>query len=355
MLYSGIDLHRDNSMITTVDSTGKIINQQKLANDESSILNYFFSMGDQHQAVVETTSSWYWLSDLLLDHGIDLVLAHAKYLKAISYAKVKTDKVDSQTLANLLRIDMIPTAHQISPKLRPMRDLMRARLGMVKKKTSCQNSIHQILGKYNLMVPGGKKLRDLSTLEKLSDLPVDAKTMFQLQALADQQKLLHHQIADLEKTLHPELIPNPDIQRLVWISGIGVILAFTIYLEVDGIERFSQVGNFLSYCRLVPGADNSNHKTKHKSGNKEGNKYLKLAFTEAAVHAIQYNKEIKAFYQSKARKKHKAIARTLVAQELAKICYHVLETKTDFNNIFKGKELSRRKMTQWPRLASPEV
>lgn len=355
MLYSGIDLHRDNSMITTVDSTGKIINQQKLANDESSILDYFFSMGNQHRAVVETTSSWYWLSDLLTEHGIDLVLAHAKYLKAISYAKVKTDKVDSQTLANLLRIDMIPPAHQISRKLRPMRDLMRARLRMVQKKTSCQNSIHRILGKYNLSIPGGNKLSLLSTLEKLPDLPVDAQTMFQLQALADQQRLLNQQITNLEKSLHPELIPNSDIQRLVWISGIGVILAFTIYLEVDGIERFPKVSNFLSYCRLVPGADNSNHKTKHKSGNKDGNKYLKLAFSEAAVRAIQHNKEIKAFFQSKERKKHKAIARTLVAQELAKICYHVLETKTDFNNIFKGKELSRRKLMQWPRLASPEV
>ena len=146
MLYSGIDLHRDNSMITTINDSGIIVNQQKLPNDEFAILNYFFSMGKQHRAVVEATANWYWLSDLLGDHGIELILAHAKHLKAISYAKVKTDKVDSQTLANLLRIDMIPAAHQISPALRGLRDLMRARLKIVSKNTSCQNSIHRLLG-----------------------------------------------------------------------------------------------------------------------------------------------------------------------------------------------------------------
>ena len=45
MLYSGIDLHRDNSMITTINDSGIIVNQQKLPNDEFAILNYFFSMG----------------------------------------------------------------------------------------------------------------------------------------------------------------------------------------------------------------------------------------------------------------------------------------------------------------------
>ncbi len=87
---------------------------------------------------------------------------------------------------------------------------------------------------------------------------------------------------DLEKSLHPKLIPNDDIQRLLWIPGIGKILAFTIYLEIDGIERFPDVNKFYSYSRLVPGANNSNKKMKHKSGNKDGNRYLKIAFSEAS-------------------------------------------------------------------------
>jgi transposase len=353
MYYSGIDLHKDMCFITTIDESGIMLKQSKVPNDEHAILNYFFSLGKEHRTVVESTSNWYWLSDLLQNHGIEFILAHAKYLKAISYAKVKTDKVDSETLAQLLRLNLIPAAHQISADKRGMRDMMRARLRLVHKKTSCLNSIHRLLEKFNLAIPNNRPLHEPATLELLNDLPFDSEYRLQLDLLKEQVLLLNRQIKALEKALHPLLIPNPDIQRLLHLPGVGKVLAFTIYLEIDGIERFPDVNRFYSYCRLVPGSDNSNRKLKHKSGSKDGNKYLKLAFTEAGFRAIQYYQEINQFYQRNARKKHNNIARILVAKELAKICFVVLKDKTDFNHTFKGVTLSRVKSRQWPRLSSP--
>ena len=355
MLYSGIDLHKDNCVISTVNQNGEMISQSKLPNHNSSIIRYFEAMGKDHKAVVESTSNWYWLSDLLKENGIEILLAHAKYLKAISYAKVKTDKVDSLTLAELLRTNMIPEAHQISTEKRALRDLMRARLRLVSKKVSCFNSIHRLLGKYNIAIPQDRNLHDLSTLALLINLPLDQDSLFQLQMHKQQIYLLHKQINTLEKSLHPRLIPNEDIQRLLWIPGIGKILAFTIYLEVDGIDRFADVNGFYSYCRLVTGADNSNRKQKHKSGNKEGNRYLKIAFTEASIRARQYYKEIRQFYNAKLRRKNKFLARALVALELSRITFYVLKSGKNFNNTFKGKKLSRQKSMQWPRLASPDA
>ncbi len=175
---------------------------------------------------------------------------------------------------------------------------------------------------------------------------------FHLHCLIDQIALLREQIAQLEKSLHPHLVPNPDIQRLLRVPGIGKISAFTLYLEIDGIERFPDDKHFFSYARLVPGASNSNRKLKHKSGNKDGNKYLKLAFTEISVHAIQYYPEIKRFYQAKARKSPKAVARTIVAKEMARVVYHMLKEHSEFKT-FKGLTLSKTKKREWPRLSSP--
>ena len=241
MLYSGIDLHKDNCFISTVNQDGKMIKQSKLPNHNNSIIRYFSELGKTHRAVVESTANWYWLSDLLKGEGIEIILAHAKYLKAISYAKVKTDKVDSLILASLLRLNMIPQAHQINPDKRGLRDLMRARLKLVAKRTSCFNSIHRLLGKYNIAIPEDRNLHDLSTLDLLVNLPLEQDALFQLDALKQQIRLFHQQINKLEKSLHSRLIPNEDIQRLLWIPGIGKVLAFTIYLEVDGIERFADV------------------------------------------------------------------------------------------------------------------
>lgn len=345
MYYSGIDLHKDNSYITTVNSRGKIVKQERVVNDKSLIIDYFRSIGTKHKTVVETTSSWYWLSDVLQDNKIDIKLAHAKNLKAISYAKVKTDKVDSRTLAELLRTNFIPFAHMISKEKRGLRDLMRTRLRFVRKRTSCYNSIHRIGEKFNY--PMDAHIEKGITPE---GLPEEYK--LQLKFLDQQIELLNVQIKELEKNLQKILIPNEDVQRLLVLPAFGIITAFSVYLEIDGIDRFEGVKNFLSYSRVVPGSKDSNKTRKNKSGNKEGNVYLKIAFTDAAVHAVRYYPEIREFYNKMKRRTNPAIARTLVAKELAKITYYILKEKTEYKG-FKGKPISRQKSQVWPRLKSP--
>jgi transposase len=330
MYYSGIDLHSDNSYITTVDEAGSVVKQQRVENLDERLLDYFQSLPGPHQAVVESTTGWYWLNDLLTDHGIELVLAHAKYLKAISYAKVKTDKVDSQTLAILLRQNLIPRAHKISRELRGLRDTMRVRLRLVQQRGNCLRRIKSIQAKFNGSVPDPYR--------------------FQIAVLEHTRDTFTQQILALEKSLHPVLIPNDDIQRLLQIPGIGKLSAFTIYLEIDGIERFDSDKRFVSYCRLVPAADNSNRSVHHRSS-KDGNKYLKIAFSDAAVHAIQYYPEYKRFFQKLARRSSQATARTVVAKELAKIVYYILKNKTAYKG-FKGQPISRSKSQQWPRLSN---
>ena len=91
---------------------------------------------------------------------------------------------------------------------------------------------------------------------------------------------------------------------------------------------------------------------RHKRS-REGNRYLKLAFSHAAVRAIQYYPEVREWYRRKKRKKPDPVARALVAKELARIVYHVLRKREDFNGRFKGATLSRVKQEQWPLLPSP--
>lgn len=335
MFYSGIDLHTDNCYITTVDEHGALVKQQRIENIAELVVDYFNTLPGLHSAVVESTSGWYWLNDLLEDHGIELVLAHAKYLKAIAYAKVKTDKVDSQTLATLLRLNLIPHAHKISRELRGLRDTMRIRLRLVQQRTACLRRINSIAVKFN-------------TTGAVPD-----PYHFQLSVLEHTRDTFTNQILALEKSLHPVLIPNDDVQHLLGVPGIGKLSAFTIYLEIDGIERFTSDKHFASYCRLVPAADNSNRRVHHRCS-KDGNKYLKIAFSEAAVHAIQYYPEFRFFYQKLARRSNEAVARTVVAKELAKIVYYILKKNTPYQG-FKGQPISRRKSQQWPRRSSSDA
>ncbi len=338
MLHSGIDLHKNDLVIDTLDASGTAVAHRRLRAERPLVAHYFRSLPGPHRAVVEATASWYWLADMLQEEGVELTLAHSKLAGAIAYAKVKTDAVDAHTLAQLLRVDLIPRAHMISPELRGIRDVLRVRLRLVQKRTRCQNAITSLLTKYN--VRSVDELPDLASLEA--------------ECHQQQIALLERQAKRVVKTISPELLDTDPVQHLLWIPGIGRINAFSIYLEIDDITRFPSAKHFLSYARLVPGSSNSGGKTKHKRS-KDGNRYLKIAFTHAAVRAIQYFPEIKSFYQRQCRRKPKPVARGIVAKELGKIVYYVLSKGEPYDGTFKGKPLSRTKKAEWPRKRSPDV
>ena len=275
-----------------------------------------------------------WLASGAAD--VELHLAHAKGVKAIAAAKVKTDAADAAMLAHLLRTDLLPEAHMISDEMRPLRDVLRTRLRLVERRVAAQNSIARLLEKHDV--------RDVAELDAFGQL--------QAETHIEQAELLHRQIKRMESALVPHLVPDADVQRLLRIPGIGKACAFSIRLEVDDIARFPTERQFFSYCRVVPGADNSGDRVRHKRS-RDGNRYLKLAFSHAAIRAVQYYPEVRAWYGSKRRRKPDVVARTLVAKEIARIVYHVLRKQEDFNGQFKGVPLSRLKKELWPLLPSP--
>jgi len=63
------------------------------------------------EVAIEATPNWYWLHDLLEDEGFKVKLSHPLKTRAIAYAKVKTYKIDSATLAHLLRSDVLPLSY----------------------------------------------------------------------------------------------------------------------------------------------------------------------------------------------------------------------------------------------------
>jgi len=248
MLYSGIDLHKRSLVIHTLDADRRPVREAALASRCEAVRAYFATLPGPHHAVVGCIQSWHWLRDLLVRADVDLKLGHAKYLKTITYAKVKTDRVDVRTLAQLLRAELIPEAHMISPAQRELRDLLRARLRLVTRELRCRHSAGALLEKYNVATP--------------AELPELARLQATLQT--EQHVLLQAQIKRIQAELRDRLLPTPDVQRLVWVPGIGKLGAYTFVLEIDAFERFPDARHFHSYCRLVRGADNSAGKTRHK-------------------------------------------------------------------------------------------
>jgi transposase len=182
-------------------------------------------------------------------------------VKAISYAKVKTDRVDARMLARLLRAGVVPAAHMIGAEHRETRDL-RSRLQLVTRAVRCRHAVGSLLEKYDVPTP--------DELPELARMPAAVQE--------EQRALIRTHVRRVVAVLKERLLPTPDVQRLVWVPGIGKLGAYALVLEIDDIQRYPTVRHFHSYCRLVPGADNSAGKTRHKRS-RDGNRYLKQVFT----------------------------------------------------------------------------
>ena len=350
MLYSGIDLHRRSIVICTVDESGSIIERRSMKTRPELIIAYVQQWsGHEHRAVVECTTGWYWLCDLLRSLGVSIVLAHAKYLKAISYAKVKTDAVDAETLAQLLRMGYIPEAHQLPPEYRAMRDLLRQRMVMEHKRTNIIQRIASILAQFNIAtLQNSPSDPRFATFLGSCSLPLEYRMTLLMYHQQCMQATEHRK--QLERYFKARLRPTPTLQLLMSIPGLGEITGAIIAMETGDIHRFADAKHYCSYCRLVPGAKDSGGKHAHRSGSKDGNKYLKYAFTETAIKAMMYYPEIKEFAVRLEQRSTKAIARTVVAKELAKIVYYVLTRNQEFKT-FKG--IAIEKLRDWPRARKP--
>ena len=335
MLYTGIDLHRRSVVVCTLDENGTIVERHTMKTEPELVTAYFRQWPIQEQrAVVECTSNWYWLCDLLRSLGIGVVLAHAKYLKAIAYAKVKTDAVDAHTLAQLLRMGFVPEAHQLPAEYRAMRNLLRQRMVMEHKRTNLMQHMTSMLVKFNIIklpvVPSQPAFADFLGTCVIPEQYRMTLLMYHQECL----QVTQHK-KQLEHYFKRELRPTPALQLLVSIPGIGDITGAIIAMETGEIHRFADAKHYTSYCRLAPGAKDSGGKYRHRSGSKDGNQYLKYAFTEAAIKAIMFYPEIKQFAARLEKRSKRTIARTVVAKELAKITYYVLSRQQPCKT-FKG-------------------
>jgi transposase len=126
--YCGIDLHTKNLYVCLIDHEGEILVHKNIKAKPEDLMKLVKPYVGDLVIGVECMFSWYWIADFCEDNGIDFVLGHALYMKAIHGGKAKNDKIDSLKIATLLRGGMFPMAYVYPRTLRPTRDLMRRRM-----------------------------------------------------------------------------------------------------------------------------------------------------------------------------------------------------------------------------------
>ena len=330
--YCGIDLHARTMYLCVMDQHGTILLHERVACEPQAFLRQIHPYGADLVVCAECIFCWYWLADLCAQHGIQFVLAHALYLKAIHGAKSKNDVVDSEKLCTLLRGGVIPQAYVYPPRLRATRDLLRRRLFFTRKRAELFCHIENTFHQYNLTRPAGgmRSPKHRASLVAAFTDPVVRATIEADLALC---AALDERIKALEKTVEQQARGQEPsaLAVLRTIPGVGPILGLTILYEIDTIKRFPRVQDFSSYCRLIKPEHSSDGKRLGTGGARIGSAHLKWAFSEAAVGFLHRNPRGQAHIKRLRKRYGKGKALSILAARLGRATYFMLKDRRVFD------------------------
>jgi transposase len=258
------------------------------------------------------------------------VLAHPLKVRAIAEARVKTDKVDAHTLAQLLRADLIPRSW-IPPKdIRDLRQLVRQRAYLVREAARFKNRIHaEILRRgvrrpENLRTPFSQKsIRWMRSL----DIPTVTSCLNCLESV-------QAQVQEINAQLLVEFERRGDAQLIATVPGIGFYGALLILAEVDDVRRFCHPEKLCAYAGLVPTVSQSASSVKYGSISKDGSAYLRWILTESVHVHNKYSpdSQLSRFHARIAKRRGRRVATVATSRKLLRIIYWMLVRHEPFHS-----------------------
>ena len=319
MWHVGIDLHREFLVIAAVRDNGEAMEPLRFpCREPEAIRDALRSLG-RFRAVIEATGTYRWLYNLLRPHGV-ILLAHPLRLRAMIQRRSKTDKLDAQLLANLLRINQIPLAYIPPEPYQQLRDLVRCRSRLGRELAEAKIHLRAMLARQNreapFRVPFG--VRGLAWFGSQDFGPIDNLVRDELLA-----RMTHfgRQIAILDRRLAEMGRDFPQTEALLDIHGIALFSALLIVAELGEVERFRTAKQVGAYTGLTSRVHQSGGHCYQGSITRQGSPWLRWILVQAAIKAVRDDAALKNFYTRVRKRSSAKIARVAVARKLAEICW----------------------------------
>lgn len=146
----GIDLHSQAMYLCILDSERNRLLHNNIKSKPDTFLEAISDYREDLVVGVECMFCWYWLADLCEAEGIQFVLGHTLYMKAISGGKTRNDRKDAEKIVMLLRSGMFPQAYVYPKAYRATRDLLKRRMHLMRKRAELLSHIENTRHQYNL-------------------------------------------------------------------------------------------------------------------------------------------------------------------------------------------------------------
>ena len=324
--FVGLDVHRKLVVATAVNPLGKLIRQSSFGPDPNELARFLRRLPKPTKVVLEACHVWERYYDAATSTGAEVVLSHPRTTRMIAEASIKTDKVDSAALANLLRLDSIPQAFAPPPEIRALRKLYYERAFYTRTKLSVMRHAYSRLAERGVDYRKGM-LQHRRPREKLR-----AYGVHEFDRAIDSMDDLERTCKELDGEIHEAFLKSEDAQLLETIPGIGELSAVGIVGFLCPIERFANVDKLSSYVGLCPTTHQSVGTPYHGRLKPDVNRRLRSLLVAASwthrVHAP--TGEVAKLARRVGRRKGKMRGTVAGAHKLLRIIYAILKQRRPY-------------------------
>ena len=322
-LVRGLDVHRDSTYATILDCDGKIIDQKKIVNEK---MLSFLSKYRIEKIGMEASNQVAPLYRQLTKEGY--TVSHPKKTRYIAEAKIKSDRVDSKAIAELVRLDALPPAYMPDEETATLREKVRRRAFLVRERVKLRVKIKNTLTYEGIKPPPDYGLftqKGITWLHSLNLEPVESY----LRIIAP----LDEEVKNLSSHLKELASDDEEVKLLETVPGVGYYTALLVKSEIGGVARFADGDRLCSYAGLVPSTHASGGITRHGGITREGSRWLRWVMVEAAMtHVHKYDTAITRAYHRIAERRGRQVATVAAARKLLMCCFSVLKNRRPYHD-----------------------
>ena len=328
--YAGLDVHREVLVACIIDSEGRCLERHRIELSRSSLERFARERlrRDDSVALEATTNTWA-VVEVIEPYVERVVVANPLRTRAIAEAKVKTDKVDSEVLAQLRRCGYLASVWRPDTPTRQLRELSAHRAALVAEQTRLKNRIHSLLSQRLIRVPFAVLFSE-SGERWLRQLPFDEGDRTVIDGHLRLLETIGQELAQVEKCLAQKSYPSEDVRLLMTLPGVGPACAQGLCAALGDWRRFRDGDHAASYIGLVPSTRQSANICRHGPITKAGNSLARWLLTQAAQHLATHPGPLGVFFRRIARRKHRNVAVVATARKLVVIALLMLKHREPY-------------------------
>ena len=342
MRFIGLDVHQGFCEVA-IREDSKTRSAGRVATDRGALELFAGSLCPTDEVVMEATGPAMEIARIIGPHVARVVVANAQDVRAISHARVKSDRFDARTLADLLAAGMLQEVWVPDAETSGLRRRVARRAALVRQRTRAKNEVHAtlsrcLLGRSPVSDLFGKKGRAWLSEQKLDD--EEAETV---SGCLRQIDFLDGEVAMIDQRLSEWATASGDAHRLMSIPGVGAGVAAALMAAIGDISRFSSPRQLVAYLGLDPKVRQSGDEpARHGRISKRGNAQARSVLVEAAWVAVRQPGPLHAFGERIRARKGSQVAAVAVARKLACLAWQLLTKGEDY--AFARPSLLRAKL-----------